>query len=155
MPSTSAQIGKAVARYTPRDTGRVMSQENVEIVRRAFDAFNARDADELVSLWAEDCEWRPFRAQLEGIVYRGHEGVRQFLSDIDEDWEAFRIDTLEFHERLGRVVVIGRVSARGRGSSLEIDSIAGFVHELDRGQIRRITSHSDAEAALAVLGRPE
>src|SRR5215216_5413119 len=126
-----------------------MSPENVEIVRRAFDAFNARDADELVSLSAEDCEWRPFRAQLEGIVYRGHEGVRQFL--IDEDWEAFRIDPLEFHDRRERVAVIGRVSAVGRGSSMEIDSIAGFVHELDQGRIRRVTSHSDAEAALEAV----
>ena len=128
-----------------------MSQENVEIVRRAFDAFNARDVGELVSLSAEDCEWRPFRAQLEGIVYRGHEGVRQFLSDIDEDWEAYRIDALEFHDRRERVAVIGRVSARGRGSSLEIDSIAGFVHELNQGRIRRVTSHSDAEAALEAV----
>jgi hypothetical protein len=44
--------------------------------------------------------------------------------------------------------VIGRVSALGRGSSLEIDSIAGFVHELDQGRIKRVTSHSDAKAAL-------
>ena len=129
-----------------------MSQQNVEIVRRAFDAFNARDGDELVSLCAEDCEWRPFRAQLEGIVYRGHEGVRQFLSDIDDDWEAFRIDALEFHDRGERLAVIGRVCARGRGSSMEIDSIAGFVHELEQGQIRRVTSHSDAEAALKAAG---
>jgi ketosteroid isomerase-like protein len=132
-----------------------MSQQNVEVVQRSFDAFNARDVDVLVSLFAEDCEWRPFRAQLEGIVYRGHEGVRQFLSDMDEDWETFRIDPLEFHDRYERVVVIGRVSARGRGSSVEIESIAGFVHELDQGRIRRVTSQSDAEAALEAVGRWE
>ncbi|MEA2418935.1 MAG: hypothetical protein QOE60_1141, partial [Thermoleophilaceae bacterium] len=58
----------------------------MEIVRRAFEAFNARDVERLVSLSAEGCEWRPLRAQLEGIVYRGHEGVRQFVRDMDEDW---------------------------------------------------------------------
>jgi ketosteroid isomerase-like protein len=129
-----------------------MSQENVEIVRRAFDAFNARDVDELVSLSAEDCEWLPFRAQLEGTVYRGHEGVRQFLSDMDEDWETFRIEPLEFHDRRERVVVIGRVNAVGRGSGLQVDSIAGFVHELEQGRIRSVTSHSDAETALEAVG---
>jgi ketosteroid isomerase-like protein len=128
-----------------------MSQENVEIVRRALDAFNARDADELVSLSAEDCEWWPFRAQLEGTAYRGHEGIRRFLSDMDEDWEDFRIDPLEFHERRERVAVIGRVSAVGRGSGLQVDSIAGFVHELGQGRIRRVTSHSDAETALGAV----
>jgi ketosteroid isomerase-like protein len=36
-----------------------MSQENVEIVRRAHDAFNARDLDRLLGLSAEDREWLP------------------------------------------------------------------------------------------------
>jgi ketosteroid isomerase-like protein len=46
-----------------------MSPEDVELVRRSLKAFSARDVDELVGLSAEDCEWLPFRAQLEGIVY--------------------------------------------------------------------------------------
>ena len=129
-----------------------MSQENVEIARRSFEAFNARKVEELVSLSAEDCEWLPFRAQLEGIVYRGHAGVRQFVSDMDEDWDEFRIDPLEFHDRRERVAVIGRVSALGQGSSMEIDSLAGFVLELHRGRIRRVTSHSNPEAALEAVG---
>jgi uncharacterized protein len=131
-----------------------MSQENVEIVRRSFVAFNARDVDGLVSLSAEDCEWLPLRAQLEGIVYRGHDGVRQFVRDMDEDWEAFRIDPLEFHDHEERVVVIGHVGALGR-SGVEIDSVAGFVFELHHGRVRHITSHSDPEAALAAVGLAE
>jgi ketosteroid isomerase-like protein len=142
--------GYPAARYW-----RTMSQQNVELVRRFLDAFNARDVDVLISLSAEDCELRPFRAQLEGIVYRGHEGVRQFISDMDEDWETFRIDPIEFHDRHERVAVIGQVNARGRGSSVEIESIAGFVHELNQGRIRRLTSHSDVEAALEAVGLSE
>jgi ketosteroid isomerase-like protein len=131
-----------------------MSQENIEVVRAAYGAFNARDVDELLRLSAEDCEWQPLRAQLEGIVYRGHQGVRQFVSDMDEDWETFRIDPLEFHDRQERVAVIGRVSALGQ-SGVAIDSVAGFVFELQRGRIRRIMSHSDPEAALEAVGRSE
>src|SRR5215218_2690912 len=71
----------------------------------------ARDIDELVSLFAEDCELLPFRAQLEGIVYRGHEGLRRFAREGDEDWKAFRIDPVEFHDRGDRVAVVGRVRA--------------------------------------------
>ena len=96
---------------------------NVEIVRRSFEAFNARDVEGLVSVSAEDCEWLPLRAQLEGIVYRGHEGVRQFVSDMDEDWESFRIEPLEFHEGRDLVAVIGQVGALGK-SGVHIDSIA-------------------------------
>ena len=131
-----------------------MSQENVEIVRAAYEAFNARDVDWLVRLAAEDCEWQPLRAQLEGIAYRGHEGVRQFVADMDEDWETFRIDPLEFHDRQELVAVVGRVSALGH-SGVEVDSVAGFVFELQRGRISRIVSHSDPEAALKAVGLSE
>ena len=128
-----------------------MSQENVIVVRRLLDAFNARDVNLLVNLSTEDCEWRPFRAQLEGIVYRGHTGIRQFVSDMDADWETFRIDPIAFHDHGERVAVIGQVDARGQGSGVEFETIAGFVHELDKGRIRRLISYSDVEAALAAL----
>jgi ketosteroid isomerase-like protein len=127
-----------------------MSKENVEVVRAAYSAFNARDVEGLLRVSAEDCEWQPLRAQLEGIVYRGHQGVRQFVSDMDADWESFRIDPLEFHDGQDRVAVIGRVRALGQ-SGVAIDSLAGFVFELQRGRIRRIISHSDPEAALAAV----
>ncbi|MBA3261346.1 MAG: nuclear transport factor 2 family protein [Thermoleophilaceae bacterium] len=87
---------------------------NVEIVRRGFEMFNARAVEELVALCDPECEWLPFRAQLEGIVYRGHEGIRQFVRDMDEDWQVFRIDPIEFHEHDDRVGVIGHVNALGR-----------------------------------------
>jgi len=128
-----------------------MSQENVEVVRAAYAAFNARDVDGLLRLSAEDCEWHPLRAQLEGVVYRGHQGVRQFVRDMDDDWGSFRIDPLEFHDRGELVAVIGRVSALGQ-SGVAVDSVAGFVFELDRGLIKHIVSHSDPEAALAAVG---
>jgi ketosteroid isomerase-like protein len=91
-----------------------MSQENVEIARRSFEAFNARAIDELIRVADPDSEWLSFRAQLEGIVYRGHEGVRRFVRDIDEEWQSYRIEPLEFHDRGERVAVIGRVGALGR-----------------------------------------
>jgi ketosteroid isomerase-like protein len=128
-----------------------MSRENVELVRRSFEAFNARDVDGLVSLSDPDCEWLPFRAQLEGIVYRGHAGIRKFVGDMDEDWEAFRVDPLELHDRGERVGVVGRVRGLGRGSGVDIDSTAGFVLELREGRITRVTSHSDPEVALDAL----
>ena len=131
-----------------------MSQANIEVVRAAYGAFNARDVDGLLRLSAEDCEWQPLRAQLEGIVYRGHQGVRQFVSDMDQDWETFRIDPLEFHDRQERVAVIGRVSALGQ-SGVAIDSVAGFVFELQRGRIKRIISHSDPEEALEAVRQSE
>jgi ketosteroid isomerase-like protein len=129
-----------------------MSQENAEVVRRAFEAFNRRDLDELVGLAHRDCEWLPFRAQLEGIVYRGHDGVRRFVRDMEEDWSEFQIVPDELEEHGDRVLVIGRVHALGRGSSVNIDSVAGFLCDLRDGRIIGVMSHSDPEAARRALG---
>jgi ketosteroid isomerase-like protein len=129
-----------------------MSQENVELVRRAIAAFNAREVETLVSLCDPECDFLPFRAQLEGLIYRGHEGMRQFMRDIEEDWETYRIDASEFRERGDRVAALGQVTAQGRGTGMHIESTAGFVFEVRDGLAMSIVSHSDASAALAELG---
>jgi ketosteroid isomerase-like protein len=128
-----------------------MSEENIEVVRRAHETFNSHDVEGLVALAHPDCEWLPFRAQLEGITYRGHEGVRQFVRDMDADWKSFRIDPLEFHDRGDSVAVVGHVSAVGSGGAA-IDSDAGFLFGLRDGRILTIVSHSDPAAALEELG---
>jgi hypothetical protein len=77
------------------------------------------------------------------------EGTRAsggFVSDIEDDWEGYQVDPLEFYDRGERVAVVGQVRAVGRGS-VNIDSIAGFVLELRCGRIRHVTSHSNPEAA--------
>ena len=129
-----------------------MSQDNVEVVRQAHDAFNRRDVERLVSLSDPDCEWLPFRAQLEGITYRGHEGVRRFVADMDEDWTEFRIEPLEFREVSDQVVVTGRVTGRGSGSGVKIDFEGGFVFGMRGGRITHITSYSEPRAALESVG---
>jgi ketosteroid isomerase-like protein len=131
-----------------------MSAENVEVVRRGFEAFNSRTVEAIVDLCDPDCEWVPFRAQLEGIVYRGHAGIRQFLLDVDDDWDTFRIEPVEYHDRGERVAVIGRVKALGRGSGVDVDSLAGFVFELRAGRITRLVSHSDPADALEATVKP-
>jgi len=40
-----------------------MSQENVEIVRAAFDAWNRGDIEAWISAWDEQAEFYPLRAQ--------------------------------------------------------------------------------------------
>jgi len=53
-----------------------MSQENVEIVRKAIQAWNRREADLLLSYTAPEIEWMPAGpAAVESAVYRGHEAV--------------------------------------------------------------------------------
>jgi ketosteroid isomerase-like protein len=129
-----------------------MRAAGVETVALSFEAFNARDVERLLSLTHPHCEWFPFRAQLEGGSYQGHQGVRRFVRDMDEDWDGFTIEPVELTARGDLVVVLGRVRGTGRGSGVEVDFVGGFVFELRDELIQRITSYSDPAVAREAAG---
>jgi ketosteroid isomerase-like protein len=91
-----------------------MSQENVEIVRAAFDAWNRGDHDTLLGPWGEEAEFHPLRAQLEGRAYHGRDGLRRFIVELAEDWEEVRFEVDEVREAGGQLVGFGRFRARGK-----------------------------------------
>jgi ketosteroid isomerase-like protein len=124
----------------------------VETVALSFEAFNARDVDKLVSLTHPHSEWFPFRAQLEGISYQGHQGVRRFVRDMEEDWETFTIEPVDLTARGDVVMVTGHVTGRSRATGLEMDFMGGFVFELRDELIQRIRSFSDPAQAREAAG---
>ena len=124
-----------------------MSEQNIEVARRGFEAFNERDVETLVGVSHPDCEWLPFRAQLDGEVYRGHEGVRRFVSDMAEDWSEFRIELEELTDVGEQVLLIGSVRAESRGSGLTVNNRVGFVLRFRDAMIDRLTSYGDPDAA--------
>ena len=74
-----------------------MSQENVEVVRQIFEAFNSEDIDLILSFIHADFEVEvPPDLSAEPDTYRGHDGVRRY-------WESFQdaMDEIRFEaERL-------------------------------------------------------
>ena len=118
-----------------------MSQENVEMVRRAFEAFNrtfAEGTDDLYAVLDPDVEFIPIMAILEGITYKGHEGVRQWIEDVKRDWADFEPRPEHFLD-LGddRVLVLGSWRARGRGGDALLDIPAsGLADAVPEGKAR-------------------
>ena len=96
-----------------------MSQENVDLVCRAYDAINRRDLDAMIALADPDVECTPLLLKLEGgVPYRGHEGVRSWWRDLFGVFPDYRIEVDEVRD-LGNVTV---VHARGRGHGMESDA---------------------------------
>lgn len=82
-----------------------MSQENVEIAKRAIGAFNRRDVEGFFALTVSDFEWFPAMAgTVEGGGYRGRGGIEAYLADIGEAWEEYRVLAEEFRDLEDRVV---------------------------------------------------
>jgi ketosteroid isomerase-like protein len=133
-----------------------MSQENVEIVRRASDPFNRRDLPAFLAALDPDVEWMPIMATLEGRVYRGHEEVLRWLEALDADWEFFEIYPDEFQDLGDRVLAFGHWRARGRASGVTLESQpAAWLHEVKDGKIARMRTFTDRAEALEAVGLSE
>ena len=126
-----------------------MSREDIDTIRGGLEALNRRDVEAMLAALHADVELVPVRAVLDGSVYRGHEGLRQWLADMGEDWDEFRIDSHEVRAlEDGRILVLGRFHARGRTSGVTLDQPAAWVCEMAAGKVARMRFFPDADAAL-------
>ena len=131
-----------------------MSQEHVEITRAAFEAWNRGDLDALLSLWSEEAEFFPLRAQLEGRPYHGHEGLRLFVTEIAEEWRDVRFEIDELRDAGEHVIASGRFRARGRTSGVDLNVPLGVVGTVRNERVVYARMFSDPNEALAAAAPP-
>jgi ketosteroid isomerase-like protein len=91
-----------------------MSEENLEIIRRAYEAFNRGDPDGMVVDFAPTFEYVATGAILGSSgVYRGPEGYKAFLGLF---WDEFQDARVELHGLIDAGdQVLAELSLRGRG----------------------------------------
>ena len=135
-----------------------MPQANVEVFKRAFDAVNRRDAEALLSELDPEVEWHGAILMAMGgnrTVYRGHEGVREWLRDLYETLSEFHADYPDIRDLGDRTVALGVVRGRGTASEAEIQSPHGTVVEFKNGKAIRVRTYLDPKEALEAAGLPE
>ena len=132
-----------------------MSEENVEVVRQAFDAWNRGDHEALLRMWGEDAEFYPLRAQLEGRAYRGPDGLREFIDELADEWTDVRFEVDEIRDAGEQMVGSGRFRARGRASGVDINVPLGVVGVVRSGRIVYARFFSDPSEALEAAGLSE
>ena len=133
-----------------------MSRENVEVMQRFHEAFNARDVAGFVALMHPDVELVPITGRLEGTVYRGHSEVRAFLAGFDDDWEVFVTLPVEFRDFGDCVMSLGTWEARGRASGVNLSGQPGaWVAWMRDGKITRQETFTDRAQALEAVGLRE
>jgi ketosteroid isomerase-like protein len=106
-----------------------MTTADIEAFERGADAINRLDADALAELVHEDAVFEPLRAATEG-AYIGPEGMRRFVRDTVETFDVFAATFDEVKDLGdGRVLGIGKIRMRGRGSGFENDVTTAIVAE--------------------------
>jgi ketosteroid isomerase-like protein len=137
-----------------------MSQENVEIVGMACDAWMRGDLDAVLDvLFHEDLEWDTthFQGWLESRVIRGRTEVRNFLvDDWLAPWDAY-VAGIDALVDAGEDEVLAfwwqRMSGRGSGVPVHLDSAQ--IWTLRNGQVLRIANYTDLVQALEAAGLSE
>jgi uncharacterized protein len=132
-----------------------MSQENVEIVRRATDAFNRGGIDEALQFFDRDIEWTTTGIFLEPGTYRGHEGARRYMGALATELEDLRSEAEDFIDAGDQVVVRFRLSARGRQSGAPVVFSGALVYWLRGGKIFRIRNYTEQADAFEAAGLRE
>jgi ketosteroid isomerase-like protein len=129
-----------------------VSQQNVEIAKRAIDAFNARDVESFASLTTPDFEWSPSMVAIEGKVFRGAEGIQAYFASLGNAWEEFLILPDQFRDLPDLVIMLGRLSGLGKNSGVPVDSSLGMVFDFRAGEVARIRGYLDHDEALQAAG---
>ena len=141
-----------------RDTGRAMSQENVDIAARWYEVATSKsellDAmSRTMSFCHPDVEWS---APEDGTTYRGREGVRQRLEEWLESFDEYRYELQRIIDCGGDEVLVEATEVgRGAMSGAKIDSTNYELLTFRDGMIVRIREFYDEGDALEAGGLSE
>ena len=132
-----------------------MSQENVEIIRRAYEAGSRGDWDAGFRDAHPDCELT-FEAGPQAGTHRGREEIVAVLADLTAGFDAWIVEPLEFAESGDQVVVVVKNRLRPKGGTGgEFEYRNGFIWTIRDGRILSVVGYPNPEAALEAAGLSE
>jgi ketosteroid isomerase-like protein len=124
--------------------------DNVEILRRGYEAFAARGVDGFLEYIHPEFELvTPPGLALEPQTYRGHEGVRRYFDSFYEAVDEIRVEPDEFIPVGEKVIVPFRLTTRGRSSGIEASMQAVQVCQIRDGKAVRFDIYPTIEEARA------
>ena len=135
-----------------------MSRENVEVVRRGWDAWIRGDIDALFKTFHPAVEWDTtnYEGWPEDEVYRGHDGVRRFFEEWLASWDRYETGVEEYIDAGGdRVLVLCWQRGFGPDSQAPVQMDFAQLCTVQDGLILRMEAYSDRSEALEAVGLRE
>ena len=131
-----------------------MSQENVEVVKAAFEAWNVGDMDALREAYDPDIILRTLEGWPEPGPFVGREAVVRWWEQIRETWDADAIELIsDFIDAGDRVAV--RLIWHGTGRGPEMNMEMTQVTTVRKGKILGTEYFWDHTEALEAVGLSE
>jgi ketosteroid isomerase-like protein len=132
-----------------------MSEENVEIVRCAIEAYGHEGLDGTLRYYDPEIEWTSTGDYIEPATYRGHDGLRRYLGTMEEEFEDLRVEPVELIDAGERVISSVRFTGRGKASGAPVEMTLISVGSLRDGLIHRVRNYPDMAEALDAAGLRE
>jgi ketosteroid isomerase-like protein len=123
----------------------------LSIICEAFEALNRRDVEHLLFLCNEEVEFESVLAASEGKAYRGSEGGREYVEDLEDAWADFRSEPERFIHGADAILSVVRSVGRGRVSGVPVDVRTAVIWTVREGKIRRGVAYLDPSEALEAL----
>jgi ketosteroid isomerase-like protein len=129
-----------------------MPADHIDAFLRGVDALNRLDVTAIMQTIDDDTVFEPLRSQTEG-AFIGTEGMRRFLADTAETFDLFKASYPDLRDLGGqRLLAIGTIRMRGRGSGLESDVPSAVVADFSDGKLLRFKDYGEARLARQAAG---
>ncbi len=131
-----------------------MSQQNVEIVRRMYEAFHGADTEGALAHFDSEVAVDA-SSRVDGEVGRGRQDLLRIISSWLGAFEGWREEIEEMRDLGERVYVVATQQGRGKGSGLEIKTRYAVLYDVHDGRITGIALYMNPAEALAAAGLAE
>jgi ketosteroid isomerase-like protein len=128
-----------------------MSEENVEIVRRMYEAYLAGDYEASLAAYEAEVEF-DVSMRPEGRIYRGRDGVIEAVRTWTGTWEDYTAEIEEVIDAGDKVLLVDRQLGRGKSSGAPLDQQTFWVYTLSEGKIVRVKWVPTRAEALTAAG---
>jgi ketosteroid isomerase-like protein len=131
-----------------------MSRENVEIVRRMYEAFHRGDADGALAHFDPEVEVDVSMRVDEGIGH-GRDELSAIVARWLGAWDEWREEIEEMRDHGSHVLVVSKQHGRSKGSGIEVEARYAVLYEMHHDTITRMSVYTEPAEALEAAGLRE
>jgi ketosteroid isomerase-like protein len=130
-----------------------MSQENVENLRQAYEAFSSGDIGRILAFAHPEFEAVvPPELSAEPDTYRGHDGIRRYFDSFQDAMDDISFAPEEFWDAGESVVALVRLTAKGRQTAITVEQRIAQVWTVRDGQAVSLQTYPSLAEALDAAG---
>ncbi len=128
--------------------------ENVETLKRGYEAFGRGDIEAVFADWHDDVKWEGGNPETPaGGEYQGKQEIGSAFGELGEAWDGLKVVPDEFVGEGDTVCVLGHVEGTGKATGQSVKSPFVHVYRFEGGKVNRIQILGDTLTAARATGK--